>query len=76
MCTYKSQVFGAKTLEIILVFYYHAHLLLLQMLLIISDIFHNAVHIILNKEPQIEKIILHLNKIIHYMFMFIENIQD
>ena len=76
MCTYKSQVFGAKTLEIILILAYHAHLLLLQMLSIIFDIFHNAVHIMLNMEPQIENIILHLNKTIQYMFLFIENIQD
>ena len=60
MCTYKSLVFGAKTLEIILVFIsgYQAHELLLQMLVNeFFGIFTYTVQIMLNIKPQIEKIV-------------------
>ena len=57
MCTYTSMVFSAKTLETIFIFDYQAHELLLQMLsLNFLNIFLTyTVHIMLNKEPQLEK---------------------
>ena len=56
-------VFGAKTLEIIFISDYQAHGLLLQMLsMTFWTHFYNTVHIMLNIEPQIEKIVLHLYK--------------
>ena len=48
ICTFESLVFDIKTLE-----------LYLQMFLLMFDTFANTVHIILNIEPQIEKIVLH-----------------
>ena len=54
------QVFGVKTLEIKFISDYQAHGLLLQMLLMTF----RTVHIMLNIEPQIEKIALHLYKTI------------
>ena len=58
MCTYKSLV-----LEIIFISDYQAHGLLLQMLsMTFWTHFYNTVHIMLNIEPQIEKIVLHLYK--------------
>ena len=57
------QVFGAKTLEIIFISDYQAHGLLLQMLsMTFWTHFYNTVHIMLNIEPQIEKMVLHLYK--------------
>ena len=54
-------VFGAKTLEIIFISGYQAHGLFLQMLsMTFLDTFPNTVHIMLNIEPQIEKIFCHL----------------
>ena len=58
-------VFGAKTQEIIFISDYQAHGLLLQMLsMTFLGSFPNTVHIMLNIEPQIEKIVLHLYKTI------------
>ena len=58
-------VFGAKTLEIIFISDYQAHGLLLKMLsMTFWTHFYNTVHIMLDIEPQIEKIVLHLYKII------------
>ena len=56
--------FGAKTLEIIFISDYQAHGLVLQMLSTndLLDTFPNTVHIMLNIEPQIEKIVLHFYK--------------
>ena len=49
-------VFGAKSLEIIFITDYQANVLLLQMLSMnLFYTFSNTVHIMLNKEPQIEK---------------------
>ena len=55
-------VFGAKILEIIFIsdYMYQAHGLFLQMLYDLLDTFPNTVHIMLNIEPQIEKIYCHL----------------
>ena len=47
-------VFGAKTLQIIFIFDYQAHGLLLQMLSMTFWTHPNTVHIMLNIEPQIE----------------------
>ena len=52
------KVFGAKTLEIIFISDYQAHGLINDLL----DTFPNTVHIMLNIEPQIEKIVLHFYK--------------
>ena len=57
-------VFGAKTLEIIFISDYQAHGLLLDLINDLLDTFSNTVHIMLNIEPQIEKIVLHLYKTI------------
>ena len=58
-------MFGAKTLEIIFISDYQAHGLLLHMLSNdLLDTFPNTVHVMLNIEPQIEKIVLHLYKTI------------
>ena len=52
-----------KTLEIIFISDYQAHGLLLQMLsMTFWTHFYKTVHIMLNIEPQIEKIVLHLYK--------------
>ena len=57
------KVFGAKTLGIIFISDYQAHGLVLQMLsMTFLDTFPNTVHIMLNIEPQIEKIVLHFYK--------------
>ena len=59
MCTYQSLV--PKTLEIIFISWYQAHGLLLQMLsMTFWTRIPNTVHIMLNIDPQIGKIVLHL----------------
>ena len=57
-------MFGAKTLEIIFISDYQAHGLFLRTDVIndLLDTFPNTVHIMLNIEPQIEKIVLHFYK--------------
>ena len=56
MCTYKSLVICAKTLEIIFISDYQAHGMLLQILSMYFDTFPNNVHITLNIEAKIENI--------------------
>ena len=54
-------VFGAKTLEIIFISDYQAHgLFFSDVINDLLDTFPNTVHIMLNIEPQIEKIFCHL----------------
>ena len=61
MCTYQSLV--PKTLEIIFISDYQVHGLVLQMLsMTFWTQIPNTVHIMLNIEPQIEKIVLHFYK--------------
>ena len=56
-------VFGTKTLEIIFISEYQADGLFLQKVINdLLDTFPNTVHIMLNIEPQIEKIVLHFYK--------------
>ena len=62
MCTYKSLVNGAKTLETIFISDFQTHGQMLSMNR--SDIFSNIAYIILNIKTQIEKIVLHLYKTI------------
>ena len=59
MCTC---VFGAKTLEIIFISDYQAHGLFTDVINDLLDTFPKTVHIMLNIEPQIEKIVLHFYK--------------
>ena len=54
-------VFGAKTLENIFISDYQAHVVT-DVINDLSDTFPNTVHIMLNIEPQIEKIVLHFYK--------------
>ena len=63
MCNYQFVVFGAKTLEIIFISAYQANELLFTY--VINELFvtsSNIVHIMLNIEPQIKKIVLHSKK--------------
>ena len=58
MCNYQFVDFGAKTLEIIFIFAYQANELLFTY--VINELFakfSNIVHIMLNIEPQIKKIV-------------------
>ena len=73
-----SHLNGAKTFETIFISDYQAHWLLLQMLSYQKtfDSFPNTVNIMLNLEPQIQKIVLHLYKTIQYMFLSIVNGQN
>ena len=54
---------GAKTLEIIFISDYQAHgLFFADAINDLLDTFPNTVHIMLNIEPQIEKIVLHFTR--------------
>ena len=65
MCTYNIILWCQNTRNNMFIIDYQAHGLLLQMLLMtFLDTFPNTVHVMLNIEQQIEKLVLHLYKTI------------
>ena len=76
MRTYKSLVIAAKTLEFYSFLIIKPWTVVTDVINEICDTFPDKVHIMLNIEPQIEKIILHLYKTIQYIVLFIVNGQN